>query len=57
MTDYPFEGDLLAVVEAVTIPRLIRERIATICEVFKIPDMSAQVDELLTEVAWKIRRA
>lgn len=55
--DYPFEGDLTAVIESVTVPRLIRERLALLCEVFKIPDMSAQFDELLADIAWTMRRA
>lgn len=55
--DYPYEGDLTAVIAAVTIPRRIRETIATICQVFKIPDMSTQVDELLADITWKTRRA
>lgn len=55
LMDYPFEGDLSAVVEAVAVPRAFREAVAQVLNVFNIPDMSAQVDEILADAWWAYR--
>ncbi|MFD6517325.1 hypothetical protein [Rhodococcus sp. NPDC060176] len=55
--DYPFEGDLSAVVEAVAIPRVFRESMAQLMDVFRIPDMTAQMDEILADAWWAYRMA
>ncbi|MFE5790623.1 hypothetical protein [Rhodococcus erythropolis] len=55
--DYPFEGDLSAVVEAVAIPRAFREAVAQLEAAFNIPDMTAQVDEILADAWWAYRMA
>lgn len=55
LMDYPFEGDLSAVVEAVAIPRVFREAMAQMMDVLNIPDMTAQVDEILADAWWAYR--
>ncbi|MCW2092494.1 UNVERIFIED_ORG: hypothetical protein M2328_005774 [Rhodococcus erythropolis] len=57
LMDYPFEGDLSAVFEAVAVPRVFREAMAEVMDVFNIPDMSAQVDEILADAWWAYRMA
>lgn len=57
MDEYPFEGDLSAVVEAVAIPRVFRETMAQLEAVFNLPDMTAQVDEILADAWWAYRMA
>lgn len=57
MDEYPFEGDLSAVVEAVAIPRVFREAVAQLMDMFNLPDMTAQVDEILADAWWAYRMA
>jgi hypothetical protein len=57
--EYPFEGDLAAVFEAVAVPRICRDALTMTFEVFGLPDVSAEVDEIfggLSDELWWAQR-
>ena len=57
VTDYPYEGDLLAVVEAVTVPRLVHETADALCKLLGVPLIpKSELDAILApldRLPWK----
>lgn len=53
--EFPYEGDLLAVVENVTVPRLVQETTTTFCAIVGVPDIRVQLDEILNDAWWSRR--
>lgn len=55
MTDYPYEGDLLAVVDGVTIPRIVQESVTQVCALVGAPDVRVQLDGISADAWWAHR--
>lgn len=55
MDEYPFEGDLLAVYEAVAVPRIVDETFAVLCGYLGVPSVSCEVNKILSDADWRLR--
>lgn len=53
--EFLYEGDLLAVVDAVTVPRLIQETTTTFCALVGVPNIQVSIDEILNDTWWSRR--
>lgn len=55
LNEYPFEGDLLAVFEAVAVPRIVDETVGALCGIVGIPWVSCEVNKILSDADWRRR--
>lgn len=53
--EFPYEGDLLAVFEGVTLPRVIQAGLDYISPFLGVPNIQAQIDEILDDAWWSRR--
>lgn len=53
--DYPYEGDLLAIFDGVTIPKLVSESFAVVCSLVGVPAIQFQADDIFDDAWWSMR--
>lgn len=53
--EFPYEGDLIAVVEGVTIPRVVNETLDYVGALIGVPNIQVRFDEILTDAWWSRR--
>lgn len=54
MDEYPFEGDLLAVYEAVAVPRIVVETFDLLSRYLGVPSVSREVKKILSDGDWRM---
>lgn len=53
--DYPYEGDLLAIFDGVTIPKLVTESFAAVFSAIGVPAIQFQADDIFDDAWWSMR--